>query len=344
MERNSNNSWTILVVDDEAVIRRLLCQKMISLGYNCLEANGSQQAMDKMNERPADLVILDIMMPGGSGMELLPEIKKAYPDTIVIMATAAGDAETAIKCVRMGAYDYFTKPYNLDEVALSIARALNTRRLELEVLDYQNNLEEKVKVQAHKIRNSFMNAVTALALALDAKDGYTSGHSGRVSEISVVIAKELGMQDGSIENIRLAGLIHDIGKIGVKEEVLNKPGLLTPQESEHIKTHPAIGERILKPIVEEQEILDMVRLHHERIDGRGYPDGLSGGQIPPGAAIMALADAYDAMTSDRPYRKSLGHKIAMEEIKKGSGTQFSPDAVEAFLRVENIIAPKAVKP
>ncbi len=255
-----------------------------------------------------------------------------------------GDAETAIKCVRLGAYDYFPKPFNLDEVAISVARALNTRRLELEVLDYQHNLEEKVKAQADKIRDAFMNAVTALALALEAKDEYTSGHSERVSEISVAIAKELGMNDGSIENIRLAGLIHDIGKIGVKEEILNKPAPLTPEEYEHIKTHSIIGERILKPVVEEHEILDMVRLHHERFDGSGYPDGLSGEQIPIGVAIMALADAYDAMTSDRPYRKSLGHKVALEEIQKGSGSQFVPDAVEAFLRVENTIAPKAVKP
>ncbi len=338
MEKSSNDSWTILVVDDEDVIRRLLCQKLRAEGYTCVEAGSARQAMEKMREKAADLAILDIMMPGGSGVELLPELKKNYPDTVVIMATAVGDAETAIKCVRLGAYDYFTKPYNLDEVALSVARALNTRRLELEVLDYQQHLEEKVKVQADKIRDSFMNAVTALALALDAKDEYTSGHSGRVSEISVVIAKELGMHDGALENIRLAGLIHDIGKIGVKEAVLNKPGMLTPEEFEHIKTHPAIGERILKPIVEEQEILDMVRLHHERFDGRGYPDGLSGEQIPVGAAIMALADAYDAMTSDRPYRKSLGNAVAVEEIKKGSGTQFTPSVVEAFLRVERIIA------
>ncbi len=338
MQKIDNGSWTILVVDDEEVIRRLLCQKLRSEGYTCVDAGNSQQAMEKMREKPADLVILDIMMPGGSGVELLPELKKIYPDTVVIMATAVGDAETAIKCVRLGAYDYFTKPYNLDEVAISVGRALNTRRLELEVLDYQQHLEEKVKVQADKIRNSFMNAVTALALALDAKDEYTSGHSGRVSEISVVIAKEMAMPENAVEKIRLAGLIHDIGKIGVKEAVLNKPGKLTSEEFEHIKTHPAIGERILKPIVEEREILDMVRLHHERFDGRGYPDGLSGEQIPVGAAIMALADAYDAMTSDRPYRKSLGNSIAVEEIKKGSGTQFTPDVVAAFLRVEKIIA------
>jgi response regulator RpfG family c-di-GMP phosphodiesterase len=338
MDRVDNSSWKILVVDDEEVIRRLLCRKLKSEGYRCEEAGNTRQAMEKMRENPADLVILDIMMPGGSGVELLPEIKKAYPDTIVIMATAIGDADTAIRCVRLGAYDYFTKPYNLDEVAISIERALNMRRLELEVLDYQQHLEDKVKAQADKIRQSFMNAVTALALALDAKDEYTSGHSERVSEISVIIAKEMGMQDSAIENVRLAGLIHDIGKIGVKEAVLNKPGVLTPEEFEHVKTHSIIGERILKPVVEEQDILDMVRMHHERFDGKGYPDGLSGEQIPLGARIMALADAYDAMTSDRPYRKSLGLAAAVKEIKKGAGTQFAPEVVEAFLRIEGLVS------
>ncbi len=344
MDRSTNSSWTILVVDDEDVIRRLLCQKLRSEGYTCVEAGGMRQAMEKMHEKPADLAILDIMMPGGSGVDLLPEIKKHYPDTVVIMATAVGDADTAIKCVRLGAYDYFTKPYNLDEVAISVARALNTRRLELEVIDYQQHLEDKVKVQADKIRDAFMNAVMALALALDAKDEYTSGHSGRVSEISVAIAREMGMQSRAVENIRIAGLIHDIGKIGVKEAILNKPDTLTAEEFEHIKAHSTIGERILKPIVDEQEILDMVRMHHEQYDGSGYPDGLSDEQIPIAASIMSLADAYDAMTSDRPYRKSLGHSAAVSEIKKGSGTQFAPDVVEAFLRIEKNIAPDAVNP
>jgi putative two-component system response regulator len=343
MASTHNDSWKILVVDDEDVIRRLLCQKLTSEGYTCEQAGNARLAMEKMHEKAADLAILDIMMPGGSGVELLPELKKEYPDTIVIMATAVGDADTAIKCVRLGAYDYFTKPYNLDEVAISVKRALNTRRLELEVLDYQAHLEEKVNVLADKIRDSFMNAVTSLALALDAKDEYTSGHSGRVSEISVIIARELGMESAAIESVQLAGLIHDIGKIGVKEAVLNKPGKLTPEEFEHIKTHPVIGERILKPIVEDKEILEMVRMHHERYDGKGYPDGLSGDQIPTGARIMALADAYDAMTSDRPYRKSLGIAVAVEEIKKGAGTQFSPDVVEAFLRIEKNLAPDNAK-
>jgi len=342
MEKNSNSSRTILVVDDEDVIRRLLSQKLKAEGYNCIEAGNSRQAMEKMYEKPADLAILDIMMPGGSGVDLLPEIKKHYPDTVVIMATAVGDADTAIKCVRLGAYDYFTKPYNLDEVAISIARALNTRRLELEVLDYQQHLEDKVKVQAGKIRDAFMNAVMALALALDAKDEYTSGHSGRVSEISVAIAREMNMSQKAVENIRIAGLIHDIGKIGVKEAILNKPDTLTPAEFEHIKMHSVIGERILKPIVDEQEILDMVRMHHEQFDGSGYPDGLSGKQIPLGAAIMSLADAYDAMTSDRPYRKSLGHAAAVDEIRRSSGIQFEPEVVEAFMRIETKITPDTV--
>ncbi|NLL90708.1 MAG: response regulator [Dehalococcoidales bacterium] len=342
MEKSSDNPWTILIVDDENVIRRLLCHKLKSEGYVCIEADSPQQAMEKMHEQPVDIVILDIMMPGGSGIELLPDIKKHFPGTIVIMATAVGDADTAIKCVRLGAYDYFTKPYNLDEVVISVARALNTRRLELEIYDYQQHLEEKVQIQAAKIRDAFMNAVMALALAMDAKDEYTSGHSGRVAEISVAIAGEMGLSQSAVENIRIAGMIHDIGKIGVKEEILNKPGRLTHHEFQQIKAHSVIGERILKPIVDEQEILDIVRMHHERFDGNGYPDGLSGKQIPVGAAIMALADAYDAMTSDRPYRKSLGHAAAVDEIKKGSGIQFDPEVVEAFLRIETKTVPNTV--
>ncbi|MFA5629380.1 MAG: HD domain-containing phosphohydrolase [Dehalococcoidales bacterium] len=335
MLNHYERSWTILVVDDEEVIRHLLCRKLKSEGYDCLKAENTQQAMEQMRKKAADLVILDILMPGGSGIDFLPKLKKAFPDTVVIMATAVGDTETAIKCVRLGAYDYFIKPFNLDEVALSVMRALNVRRLEMEVLDYQHNLEEKVKEQADKIRKSFMNIVTSLALALEAKDEYTGFHSKRVAEISVAIARKLGINEKTIENIRVAALVHDIGKIGVKKEILNKQDILSDEEFEHVKEHSIIGERILKPVIDEQEILDMVRLHHERFDGTGYPDGLAGNQIMQGVAILTLADAYDAMTSDRPYRKSLGHEAAVCEIKKGSGAQFDPAVVEAFLEIED---------
>jgi len=324
---------TILIVDDEEVIRRLLHQKLSGEGYHCEEAGSAEQALDRLRSNTVELVILDIKMPGKSGIELLPEIEAGYPDTAVIMATAITDTSTAIQCMKQGAYDYLTKPFDLDEVILSVVRALEKRRLELENRDYRQHLEQKVEEQAQKIRASFFSAITALAYALEAKDKYTSGHSQRVTEISVAIAKELGMPRNSIEKIRLAGLIHDIGKIGVKESVLNKPGKLTDEEYQHIKSHCDVGERILTPIVEDEEILKAVRHHHERYDGRGYPDGLSDEQIPLGARILAVADTYDALTSERPYREAMSTETAFAEIERGKGTQFDPEVTNAFLRI-----------
>jgi len=329
---------TILIVDDEEVIRRLLHQKLSSEGYQCQEAGNADQALNKLKSNPMELVILDIKMPGKSGTELLPEIKVRYPDTAVIMATAITDTSTAIQCMKQGAYDYITKPFNLDEVVLSVDRALEKRRLELENRDYQQHLEQKVEAQARKIRASFLSAITALAYALEAKDKYTSGHSQRVAETSVAIAKELGLSQHSIERIRQAGLIHDIGKIGVRESVLNKPGRLTDEEFHHIKSHCETGEHILTPIVEDEEILKVVRHHHERYDGRGYPDGLKGEQIPLGARILAVADTYDAMTSERPYREAMSDETACDEIKRCKGTQFDPVVADAFLRVRRFVS------
>ncbi len=325
----------VLIVDDEAVVRRVLRQKLSAEGYCCEEAGNAYQALDKLSGDAVELVILDIKMPGKSGVELLPEIKLSHPDTAVIMATAVSDTSVAIECMKEGAYDYLTKPFNLDEVILSAKRALEKRRLELENRDYQRHLEQKVAEQAKKIRASFLNSVAALAYALEAKDKYTSGHSQHVAEISVAIAGKLGMSQESIERIRLAGLIHDIGKIGVGESILNKPSRLTDSEFWHMKSHPEIGERILAPVVDDEEILRVVRHHHERYDGAGYPDGLSGEQIPVGARILAVADTYDAMTSERPYRKAMSAEAACAEIERCQGTQFDPEVVDAFLRVNN---------
>jgi putative two-component system response regulator len=323
----------ILLVDDEEMIRQLLYQKLSPEGYRCEQAANAEQALEKLKDDSIELVILDIKMPGKSGIQLLPEIKAKYPDTAVIMATAVDDAGTAINCMKAGAYDYVTKPFNLEEVSFSVKRALEKRRLELENRDYQQHLEEKVEEQAEKIRASFFNAITALAYALEAKDVYTSGHSQRVTEISVAIAKHLGLDKETIEKIRLAGLVHDIGKIGVRESVLNKPGSLSDEEYKHVRLHSETGARILKPIVGDGDILKAVRHHHERYDGAGYPDGLKGEQIPQLARIIAVADTFDAMTSERPYRKALTPQEACAEVERCRGTQFDPEVASAFLEV-----------
>ncbi len=326
----------ILIVDDEAVVRQLLKRRLSSEGYHCREASSADEALDKLRHNTVELVILDIKMPGKSGVELLPEIKASYPDTTIIMATAVTNTSIAIQCMKQGAYDYVIKPFNLDEIILSVKRALETRRLELEVRNYQQYLEQRVAEQTNRIRASFLKAITSLAYALEAKDKYTSGHSQRVAQISVIIARELGLPQDDIERIRLAGLVHDIGKMGVKEVVLNKPGCLAEEEFQHIKYHPAMGEHILTPIVDDEEILMIVRHHHERYDGRGYPDGLSGEQIPLGARIMAVADSYDAMTSERPYRNAMSSKKAYAEIERGRDTQYSPEVVDAFINTRNL--------
>ncbi len=325
---------SILIVDDEASIRKLLYQKLSGEGYQCQEAGNDEQALAKLKSDLISLVVLDIKMPGKSGIELLPEIKAGYPDTAVVMATSATDINTAIQCMKQGAYDYITKPFNLDDVALSLDRALEKRRLELENREYRRHLEDKVAEQATKIRALSLSAIMALANALEAKDKYTSGHSQRVADIATNIAREMGLPQEAIDRVRLAGLVHDIGKIGVREAVLNKPSRLTNDEFQHIQKHPETGEHLLAPVVEDVEILSSVRNHHEHYDGTGYIDRLKYEEIPLGARILAVADAYEAMTSERPYRKAMSDKAASDEIECSKGTQFDPEVADAFLRNE----------
>ncbi len=330
----ASKSAGILVVDDEESVRRLLITQLTDEGYRCHEASNARQVLDELHGNNIGLVMLDIKLPGKSGIELLPEIKSAYPDISVIMLTATADMKTAIQCLKHGAYDYITKPFELAEITLSVARAFEKRRLELENKGYQQHLEEKVAEQANKIRASFLNAITALAYALEAKDAYTSGHSQRVSNLSVAIARELNLPQSQINELRLAGLLHDIGKIGVRESVLNKPGRLTRKEFAMVKRHPEIGEHILRPIVDSADILEAVRNHHEHYNGSGYPDGLKNNEIPLAARILAVSDAYAAMTSERPYRKSMSADAALDEIARHKGTQFDPEIADTFTRIK----------
>jgi len=272
-------------------------------------------------------------MPGKSGIEVLQEITARYTDTGVIMITATADAETVIELMRMGAYDYMIKPVDINELSLRVRRALERRSLVIENEEYRLKLEEKVREQARKIHDSFVKSITSLAFALEARDSYTSGHSQRVSRLSRQIALKLGIDEVSAEKIEMAGLVHDIGKIGIKESILKKQEELTDEEYEHISTHSIIGERILRPAIDDKEILGIVRHHHEWYDGQGYPDGLSGEQIPLGARVLAVADMYDAMTSDRPYRKAVSNDIAISELRLKAEHQFDPVVVDAFADV-----------
>jgi len=324
---------TILIVDDDKGVRKLLRQRLEDEGYRCKEAGSAGEALARLGSSPPGVVLLDIKMPDKSGMELLPEIKERYPDVVVIMVTGISDVTTAIAAMRQGAYNYITKPFNLDEVVHSVARAVEKRKLELELRDYQQHLEQKVEEQAKEIRETFLGAMAALSFALEAKDSYTAGHSRRVSEIALAIGKELGLSEEELEDLRWGSLLHDIGKIAVDQAIQNKPGKLTPQEYEHIMTHCIVGASIVRPVVRSERIVEIIEHHHAHYNGGGLNQTLRGEKIPLLARIVAVADAYDAMTSTRPYRTALSREAALAEIQRGMGTQFDPLVAQTFLKL-----------
>jgi len=322
---------TLLIVDDEPSIRTLLRHKLSREGYLCREADGGEQALKILAVSPIALVILDIKMPGKSGTEVLPEIKSGYPDIVVIMATAIIDINVAIQCLKQGADDYICKPFNLEEVSLAVQKALDRRHLRLELKEYQQFLEEKVEEQTEEIRKVFLGAIESLVAALEAKDKYTAGHSRRVTELAVALGNELGLSAKDMEDLRWASLLHDIGKIVIDQAVQNKPGRLTREEYEQIMIHAHVGAHIVKPVVN-GIITEMIGHHHDHYDGSGFGQVIAGSGIPLGARIIAVADAFDAMTSDRPYRSAMSVGEAEHEIERGAGTQFDPAIITAFFK------------
>jgi len=324
---------TILIVDDEKDVRKLLHQSLKGEGYCCKEAGSADQALAKMQDEPVDLVLLDIKMHGKSGMELLSEIRERYPDTAVIMITIVPDIDAAIESIRHGAYDYITKPFSLDVVVHSVKRAIEKRRLELELRDYQQHLEQKVEEQAKEIRQTFLGAMQSLAFALEVNDSYTAGHSRRVCEIAMAIGKRLALSNDELEDLRWGSLLHDIGKIAVDRSIVNKPAKLTAADYEHVMTHPAIGASIIQPAIRNKRIIEIIEHHHAHYDGSGLNQKLKGKDIPLLARIVAVADAYDAMTTARPYRAALSREEALAEIRWGIGKQFDPLVVNAFLEM-----------
>jgi putative two-component system response regulator len=323
-----------LVVDDEPRLRQVLAHLMRSDGFTVLEAGNGEEALAQLQRNPVTLVMSDLRMPKMDGLELLRQVRSRWPDVAVVMITAVADVEVAVSCLAIGAMDYLTKPFHLEEVRARVAQAMENRRLVIENRGYQESLQEKVAVQARRLEELFLTSIQSLAEVLELKDPYTRGHSVRVSNYSVVIARELGIDGEMLRQIELGGHVHDIGKIGVREEVLNKPGKLTEAEYEHIMTHPVVGWRILAPLLSETPVaLNIVRSHHERFDGLGVPDHLAGAAIPVEARIAAAADAFDAMTSDRPYRPDgLSVEDAIKDLVRCSGTQFDPAVIAALIR------------
>jgi putative two-component system response regulator len=322
-----------LVVDDEPGVRRSLARMLQAQGFQCFEASTGLEALElleRIGETP--LIVSDMRMPELDGIGFLEAVRRRYPDTSVIMLTGLSDTTTAVDCLHLGAADFLLKPISMNELQARVARALEKRALVLQNRYYQENLERRVHEQAQRIQELFLQGVQMLARALEAKDAYTRGHSIRVSRYAVATARRMGFQGVLLDGIRLGGELHDIGKIGTRESVLHKPGSLTADEFRQISEHPILGERMLSPLARESpDVLRIVRSHHERLDGRGFPDGLRGERIPVEARIVAVADAFDAMTTRRPYRESRPPEQAMAELRRVAGTQLDPEAVEAFV-------------
>lgn len=475
----ANKEKQVLVVDDEKSICEIVKAYLQKNGYSVFQALSGEKAVEIIKENKIDLVLTDIKMPGMNGVDLLKWVKKYNNSLPVIMTTGFPTLDTAIEALKLGAYDYLTKPFHLEEVVEKISRAIQTRQLEednllfsklvslhevtkelssthilnelynrflnysikvsrsnggsllffddslqlkivlvssepynetfwqlpvfdaasrwavdkgesliidsgkegiskeipqlpefiqsyivfplktpkkiigiLNLVRAQNTVSfskldlELINVLASQasisienarlyqnIRENYLKTVRGFALAVEAKDKYTHGHSENVMKFTVVLAKHLGLEGKDIEQIKYAGLLHDVGKIGVDEAILNKPGKLTPKEFDQIKKHPELGSRILENVPFFESLVPLIKHHHEFYNGNGYPSGLAGEDIPYGARILSVADAFEAMTSNRPYRKALSHEVAVNIIKKEKGSQFDPEIAEAFLEV-----------
>jgi putative two-component system response regulator len=312
MKRN----YRILIVDDNKVNVELIRAQLKPYNYTIHVAYDGEEAMEKIDKNPPDLILLDLMMPKISGYEVCQYVKQNKKTQFipVIVVTALQELEDKLKAIELGADDFLVKPFNKLELTTRIKSLLHMKSL-------------------HDDLEMSENILFSLAEALEAKDIYTRGHSERVSKLAVEIAKEMSMPEHDIEVIHKGGLLHDIGKIGVRESILLKPSKLTEEEMKHVQQHPKIGYDICSPLKSLEEALPCIRSHHERYDGSGYPDGLVGDEIPLKGQIMAIADAYDAMTTDRPYRKGMppqeAIKIFEDEISSG---QWNPEIVRIAIR------------
>ncbi|HZB87598.1 MAG TPA: HD domain-containing phosphohydrolase [Terracidiphilus sp.] len=332
----------ILVVDDEAPVRAMIGATLERLGHEVRLATSGSQAMELLDQESYELVLTDIVMQDGNGIALLERIHATDPHLPVVMVSAIHDISVAIDAMRRGAYDYLLKPFERDHLVATVHRALQHRQALKDSQSYQQNLEQVVRARTELLRqamedleHSYDVTLEALGDALDLKDSETEGHSKRVTAYTIALARAMGIAPAEIKVIARGAFLHDIGKMAIPDEILRKPGKLTPEEETIMRDHCTRGYHILRKIPFLSEAAAIVYTHQEYFDGNGYPSQLRGEEIPIGARIFAVADAMDAITSDRPYRKARSFEEAQAEIQRCAGTQFDPKVVEVFLKIPN---------
>ena len=333
----------IVTTDDDPAIRKVLQLFLQREGHQvtpCADGNDLERVL-KRQSGSVDLVLLDIKMPGPSGFEMLEKIQHHYPFVPVVMLTAFNDLDTGMRAIRAGASDFLTKPVSRQTLLTCVQRVIRKSKerqrelaTALETSETTRDLQLQLESAVRALKNTTRTTLEAFSETIEQKDSYTKGHCSRVRNIAVALAREFGLPQDRILTIEGGSLLHDIGKIGISEEILNKKGALTDDEYAVIKMHPVSGERIIGHIELFQQYRPIIRSHHERIDGRGYPDGLRGSEIPIDVRIVSIADAYDAMTSNRAYRDALPREIAVEEMKLCSGKQFDSDLIGIFIEKE----------
>jgi putative nucleotidyltransferase with HDIG domain len=348
---------TVLFVDDEVNILKALQRLLRMEDMHVLTASRANEALELLERNPTQVVVSDQRMPEMSGVDFLAVVRERHPDMVRMMLTGYTEMNVAVDAINRGEiYRLITKPWNDDELRSTIRQAFEqadlkhevrrlnqvTREQNFKLQDMNRSLETKVRERTRQLaakhqelRTAYVQTIRALTEAVDAKDAYTRGHSERVGIYASKVARELGQPKELIERVYIAGLLHDVGKIGISDAVIRKPEPLTREEYEEIKRHPEIGARILEPVDFLRDVAPCVRHHHEWYDGseRGYPDRLLGDRIPMPSRIILVSDTAEAMTSDRPYRKALGIDRVVSEISKYSGSQFDPTVVQAFLRL-----------
>jgi putative nucleotidyltransferase with HDIG domain len=329
----------ILIVDDEGGIRSVLYD-LLSEHYACSEEASAVAALGLLRTQQFDLVISDITMPGMSGLEMIPHLERIAPDTVVVMISGMQTVESAIEALRLGAFDYLMKPFDLRQVEAGVKRALEHRSLLLAKRQHEEQLEELVEQRTRELDQAlgsldqaYRSTLRALTAALETRDAETHGHSERVVTYSLRLGREYGLDNAQMKALEFGALLHDIGKIGVPDAILRKPAALTEEEWVHMRAHPLHGQQILRGIEFLEGAARVVAQHHERWDGSGYPLGLLADDIDVCARIFSVADAFDAMTSDRVYRKGKSYAAAAEELDRWAGRQFDPQVVAAFHRV-----------